>query len=212
MACRTATWWRSFGEGDQRVAGPAAIGDTAGMTVTNDLPFEAHLEHVRAAPRDTGRIELIVRRPQRGERDIVQEARLDTELGLVGDGWLERGSRHTIDGAADPACQLTLISTRVLAAIEPDRRRWPLAGDQLYVDFDLAVDSLPAGTRLDVGTARIEISEKPHTGCATFSERFGVEALRWLSTPVGKAHRMRGVNARIVASGTVQVGDTVRRV
>jgi hypothetical protein len=182
------------------------------MTVIDDLPFEAHLDRVRAAPRDTGRVEVIVRRPLRGERDLVQEAQLDTELGLVGDGWLARGSRHTIDGAADPACQLTLISTRVLAAIEPDRGRWPLAGDQVYVDFDLSVESLPAGSRLQVGTAQIEISEKPHTGCARFSERFGVDALRWISTPVGKAHRMRGLNARIVRSGTVQVGDTVRRV
>ena len=181
------------------------------MTVIDDLPFEAHLEHVRAAPRDTGRIELIVRRPVRGERETLRDAHLDAERGLVGDGWLARGSRHTIDGAADPACQLTLISTRVLAAIEPDRGRWPLAGDQLYVDFDLGIEALPAGTVLEVGAARIEISAKPHTGCAKFSERFGVDALRWLSTPIGKAHRMRGVNARIVRSGMVRVGDTVRR-
>ena len=108
--------------------------------------------------------------------------------------------------------QLTLINTRMLAAIEPDRSRWTQAGDQLYVDFDLGVDNLPAGSRLAIGSAVIEISETPHTGCAKFGARFGSEALRWVNGPVGRANRLRGLNARIVEAGNVQVGDTIRKV
>jgi MOSC domain-containing protein YiiM len=182
------------------------------MTLTEPGTFDRYLERVQGAPREEGRLELIVRRPAVDRREKVPEAVLDEELGLVGDSWLARGSRHTEDGSADPECQLTLISTRVLEAIEPDRARWPLAGDQLYVDLDLSVDGLRAGSRLAIGSAVVQVSEKPHTGCAKFSARFGSEALRWTNSPVGRAHRMRGLNARIVAGGTIRVGDAIRRV
>jgi hypothetical protein len=188
----------------------AHVTDTRTHTATRD--FDAHLDRIRDAPRGEGRLELIVRRPAVGERDVVAEARLDAVLGLEGDSWLARGSRSRPDGSADPACQVTLISTRVLAAIEPDEARWPLAGDQLYVDFDLRTETLPAGSRLAIGSAVIEVSEKPHTGCAKFSSRFGIDALAWISTPVGRAHRMRGLNAAIVEPGTIRTGDPIRRV
>ena len=103
------------------------------------------------------------------------------------------------------------MSTRVLAAIEPDPSRWPLAGDQLLVDADLSVATLPPGTHLAIGEAVLEVSETPHTGCAKFSARFGSDALRWINSPVGRSLRMRGMNARVVRGGTVRVGDTLRR-
>ena len=109
------------------------------------------------------------------------------------------------------AAQLTLIGTRALAAIEPDRARWPLAGDQLYVDLDLSIDNLPPGTRLAIGSATIEVSETPHTGCSKFSARFGGDAQRWVNSEFGRAHRLRGLNARIVEAGTVRVGDRIRK-
>lgn len=182
------------------------------MTEPPDVPtatrFAAHLADIQAAPTDVGRVELIVRRPDHDEREPLDVGRLDPELGLVGDLWASQ------DAASTPvflASQLTVMSTRVLAAIEPDRRRWPLAGDQLLVDLDLREEILPAGTRLAVGSAVIEVSEEPHTGCSKFSARFGSEALRWINSPVGRAHRMRGLNARIVEGGTVRVGDPIRR-
>jgi hypothetical protein len=170
--------------------------------------FDRELDHVRAAPTAQGRVELIVRRPANDEREILEEARLEPGSGVVGDRW---ATRHD-DLPVYLAAELTLISTRVLAAIEPDRARWPLAGDQLYVDFDLSEGNLPAGSRLAVGSAIIEISETPHTGCAKFSARFGSDALRWINSPTGRAHRMRGLNAWIVESGTVRPGDTVRKI
>ena len=167
------------------------------------------MDRVRAAPADDGRLELIVRRlADQGERELLDEARLDLDLGLVGDRWA------TLDARSTPvflAAQLTVISTRVLSVIEPDRARWPLAGDQLYVDLDLSVENLPPGSRLAIGSAVIEVSETPHTGCARFSARFGSHALRWINSEEGRAQRLRGLNARVVAAGTIRVGDRIRR-
>ena len=171
--------------------------------------FDAHLADIRAAPADDGRLELIVRRPATDVREVVAEGRLDPELGLVGDRWAAQDLRST---PVFLAAQLTLMSTRALAAIEPDRARWPLAGDQLYVDLDLSVDNLPPGTRLAIGSATIEVSETPHTGCSKFSARFGGNAQRWVNSEIGRACRLRGLNARIVEAGAVRVGDRIHKV
>ncbi len=171
--------------------------------------YDASLEEIRGAPADAGRLEFIVRRPAQDEREVVDEALLDVDLGLIGDRWAAQDARST---PVFLAAQLTLINTRVLAAIEPDRARWPLAGDQLYVDLDLSVGNLPAGSRLAIGSAIIEVSETPHTGCAKFSARFGSAAQRWVNSDVGRSERMRGMNARIVQAGTVRPGDSIRKV
>ena len=180
-------------------------------TQTPARDLDRHLQHVLGSPRDAAPLELIVARPALGEREILQEAVLDAADGLVGDAWLARGSRSTPDRTANLDAQLTLMSTRVLAAIEPDRSRWPLAGDQLYLDLDLSAENLPAGTRLAIGSVVLEVTDLPHTGCAQFSARFGADALRWISTPTGRANRMRGMYVRAVTGGTVRVGDIVRK-
>lgn len=170
-------------------------------------PFEAH---VAASPRDAGVVHGIVMRPDRDRRIVANEAVLDETRGMVGDDWLARGSSSMPDGRANPESQLTIMSTRVLAAIEPDETRWALAGDQLLVDFDLSQEHLPAGTHLLVGDTELVISEKAHTGCAKFSGRFGSDALRWINSPEGRDLRYRGVNARVVRGGTVRIGDSIR--
>jgi hypothetical protein len=174
--------------------------------------FSPALSDIAAAPRDLGRLERIVRRPAVDQREEVDAAELDTAAGLVGDTWLRRGSKSTPDGSADPEAQITIISTRVLRALEPEESRWSLAGDQLYVDFDLSEESLPAGSRIAIGDAVLEVSAKPHTGCAKFAARFGIDALAWISTPTGKAHRMRGLNATVIEGGRIATGDDVRRI
>ncbi len=173
--------------------------------------FEPFLERVRSAPADGGVVELIVLRPDDEERRRVAEVDLDPAGGALGDNWSARPSRSTPDGSPDPEAQVTIMSTRVLASIAPDRDAWPLAGDQVYVDADLSVENLPAGSRVALGTAVLVISAKPHTGCAKFSARFGSDALRWINSPTGRELRMRGVNARVVQAGVVRVGDTLRK-
>jgi MOSC domain-containing protein len=171
--------------------------------------LEAMIDGIRQAPVETGVIGLIVRRPTEGEREVVDEVRLDVAEGLVGDSWRARGNRHAPDGSADPQAQLTLVNSRAAAAFAGDASRWALAGDQIYADFDISVEHLPPGTRLAIGDAEIEVSEKPHTGCAKFSGRFGKDALRFVNTPEGRRLRLRGMNTKITKSGTVRVGDPI---
>ena len=171
--------------------------------------LDAMIGGIRDAPSETGVVVLIVRRPAVDEREVVDQARLDVVEGMVGDTWRVRGSSSTPDRSADPQAQLTVMNGRAAKAVAGDVSQWPLAGDQIYVDFDISVEHLPPGTRLTIGDAEIEVSEKPHTGCAKFSGRFGKDALRFVSTPEGRRLRLRGMNARITKSGTVRVGDPI---
>jgi hypothetical protein len=174
--------------------------------------LEEALAWLRESPRDEGRVELIVRRPGVEEREVLSEAELDPVEGLVGDNWLVRGSKSTEDGSAHPDAQLTLTNSRVVSLIARTPDRWALAGDQLYVDLDLSEDNLPPGTRLQVGSATIEITDKPHTGCGKFVQRFGVDALKFANSSIGREMHLRGIYARVVEGGTVRRGDAIRRV
>jgi MOSC domain-containing protein YiiM len=172
----------------------------------------AGLAAIRRAPVAVGTVEMIVRRPAEDVREVLDEGHLTVEDGLVGDSWRARASRSTPDGTADPDRQLTVMSSRAVDLLAGgDRAAWALAGDQLYVDLDLGVENLPAGTRLALGGAVIEVTEPPHTGCAKFSARFGSEALRFVNSPEGRALRLRGLNARVALPGIVRPGDEVRR-
>lgn len=162
------------------------------------------LEHVRSAPGDAGTLELIVARPNVDGRDELAIAQLDVEVGLVGDRW-SRGSKP------NPKSQLTVMNVRATQLVAGDRSRWALAGDQLYVDFDLSAANVPAGTRLAIGSAVIEVSDQPHLGCEKFSARFGAEARAFFNSPEGLPLNLRGVNTRVVRGGTIRVGDSVRK-
>jgi MOSC domain-containing protein YiiM len=173
--------------------------------------LEAGLDEIRRAPSDDGVLELIVRRPVAEAREVLQEAQLSLDEGVVGDNWRARGSRHTEDGSAEPGRQLTIMNARAIALFAGDRARWPEAGDQLYVDLDISAASLPAGTRLGIGDAVVEVSVEPHTGCAKFRQRFGPDASRLVNAPAGRELNLRGINARVVEPGTIRTGDAVRR-
>lgn len=173
--------------------------------------LEESLDHIREAPADGGTVELIARRPAVDEREVLSEAWLDVHDGLEGDTWRARGSSRTPDGAPNLEAQLTLMNARTAAAIAGERERWPLAGDQMYVDLDLSLTNLPPGSRVQIGSAVIEFSETPHTGCAKFSARFGVDALKFVNSPTGRELRLRGANCRVVVAGMVRPGDAIRK-
>jgi len=173
--------------------------------------LQAGLGHIRESPPDHGTVEMIVRRPAVDEREVLALGTLDAEIGLTGDTWQERGSSRTPDGSAHPGMQLTVINSRAALLVAQDPGRRMLAGDQLYVDLDLSPANLPPGTRLAVGSAVIEVSEEPHLGCAKFAARFGVEALRFVNSRTGRGLRLRGLNARILTSGTVRPGDRISK-
>jgi hypothetical protein len=181
------------------------------MTERSLAELEAGLDEIRRSPADDGTLRLIVRRPAVDRRELVETAELDLERGLVGDSWLARGSKGMADGSADPEAQVTVMNARVAALLAGAPEAWSAAGDQLYVDFDISEANLPPGTRLRVGDATLEVSATPHTGCAKFSGRFGLDALRFASTPEGRRMRIRGMNTSIVAGGTIRLGDRVGR-
>src|SRR5215217_3227872 len=167
--------------------------------------LEAALDHLREAPKDEGVLQLIVRRPQIEQREVVEEAELDPVLGLIGDNWSVRGSRRTPDGSAHPEMQINIMNARVTALVAQEMERWPLAGDQLYIDMDLSKENLPAGSRIAVGSAVIEVSALPHTGCHKFVSRFGADAMKFVNSTAGKELCLRGINAKVVQAGVVRV-------
>ena len=166
--------------------------------------LHAGLDHIRSSPPDGGTVELIVRRPAENLRELLDEGELDLEVGLVGDRW-HLGSSPTNDS------QLTLMNSRLVQLVARSRERWALAGDQLYIDLDLSVENLPAGTRLSVGDSVIELTDVPHTGCAKFTARFGTDAVKFVNKSPGRELRLRGANARVVTPGTVRVGDRISK-
>ena len=173
--------------------------------------LEAGLADVRQSPRDGGLLELVVARSREGEREVLEDGELSLCEGLVGDNWRSRGSSRTSDGSPHPDMQLNLMNARVVALLAQTKSRWPLAGDQLFVDLDLSSDNVPPGTRLAIGTAVIELTDQPHTGCGKFVERFGVDAMKLVNSDLGRRLQLRGVNAKVVQPGRIRVGDLTRK-
>jgi hypothetical protein len=171
--------------------------------------LEAGLDELRASPVGEGVLRLIVRRPAEGEREILTEARLDETEGLVGDRW---SVTDFGDGPERFDTQLTLMNARSASLIAGEPQDWPPAGDQLYVELSLAAVDLPPGSRLELGSALIEITAVPHTGCGKFVRRFGVDAMKFVNSPVGRELNLRGVNAKVVRAGVVAQGDAIGRV
>jgi hypothetical protein len=173
--------------------------------------LEAGVDEIRRSPKDDGVLKLIVRRPGVGEREVLDEGKLDLQLGLVGDTWKERPSLSTPDGSPDPDRQLNIMNSRAIALVAQDRDHWPLAGDQLYIDLDLSTENLPPGTQLSVGSAVIEVTAPPHNGCKKFLARFGADAMKFVNSPLGKELHLHGINAKVVRPGVIQVGDVVSK-
>jgi len=185
------------------------------MTETKHMTMaelEAGLDAIRQSPKDEGVIALIVRRPKVDAREVLEEGELDLVEGLVGDTWKVRASSRTPDGAAHPDMQLNVMNARVIALVAREKDRWPLAGDQLFIDMDVSSENLPPGTRLALGSAVIEVTDQPHTGCKKFEARFGLDALKFVNSPLGRQLHLRGVNAKVTQPGLIRVGDFVKKI
>jgi MOSC domain-containing protein YiiM len=186
--------------------------DTAEIRHLTPEELMEGLEEIRRSPRDGGVLALIVRRPEVNAREVLERGELSAEQGLVGDSWSRRGSRRSVDGGPHPLMQLNVMNARAVALVAQSRHRWPLAGDQLFVDLDLSGENLPPGTQLAIGSAVIEVTPEPHTGCAKFVSRFGVDAMKFVNSTIGRELNLRGINARVVHPGEIHVGDLIRKV
>ncbi len=184
---------------------PTSEGVVTDHLSTEEL--EAGLDRVAASPGSAGTVEMIVARPDVNERRVLDTASFTAHDGLVGDDWRSRSGDDV-----DVEEQLTLINARFLdLAAAGDRERWPWAGDQVVVDLDLSTDNLAPGDRLWLGSALVEVTAKPHTGCIKFVRRFGVDAQRLVNTVVGRRLRLRGIYVRVVEDGEAAPGDTIRK-
>ena len=173
--------------------------------------LEAGLDEIRKSPQDSGVLKLIVCRPAIGVRTVRESAELNLTSGLIHDNWQTRGSSQTPDGSAHPDMQINIMNSRVAALVATQPDRWAEAGDQLYVDMNLGAANLPPGTQLEVGTAVIEVTAIPHTGCSKFMARFGRDATKFVNSPVGLELNLRGINARVVKPGVIHTGDLVKK-
>ena len=181
------------------------------VTFLNTIELEQGLAHILQSPQDNGRLELIVARTATNERREYAECALTAEGGVPGDYWA-RGCWKTLpDGSPHPDVQLTLMNARVIALLAQTRERWALAGDNLYVDMDLSRENLPPGQKLAIGSVILQITDIPHTGCASFIRRYGADAQRFVNSEPGKRYSLRGIYARICQAGEIRVGDTVRK-
>jgi len=177
----------------------------------NAEELQRGLDHIRLSPKHEGVVDLIVRRQAVNEREVLEQAELDLVQGLVGDTWNRRRSKSTPDGSPNIEMQITVINSRVAALVAREKSRWQLAGDQLYVDMDLSAENLPSGTRLMLGSAVIEVTAPPHLGCQKFVARFGLEAMKFVNSPLGKELRLRGLHARVVQPGRIRTGELARK-
>ncbi len=187
------------------------------MTHVSTAQLAGRIDHLLAAPTDNGTLDLVVRRPANGEREVVSEGVLDLDLGLVGDNWLGRATARAIASGRHLDAQINVMSSRMVHLLGDDDQTRAGAGDQLYVDLDVSHANLPTGARLaigdpDAGGAIIEVTAKPHNGCKKFLVRFGDEAVEFVNSKQGRQLRLRGFNARVVSPGVVRRGDVVRKV
>ena len=174
--------------------------------------LEAALPHIGQSPKNEGRLDLIVRRPLSNKREVLTVGELDLVEGLAGDNWRYRGSYLTADKKAHPEMQLNIMNSRVIDLVAQEPERWQLAGDQLFLDLDLSAENLPPGTQLALGTAIIEVTAQPHTGCKKFVARFGLDAMKFVNSGVGRELNLRGINAKVVQAGEIRVGDLARAI
>jgi hypothetical protein len=174
--------------------------------------LEKGLPEILRSPKNPGRLEAIVIRPKSKERVSLSECELSAESGTHGDRWADGCWMKLPDGNPHPDVQIAITNSRVIDLVAQARDRWELAGDNLYVDMDLSDENLPLGQRLSIGPVTLEITGVPHNGCQWYGERYGVEALKFVNSPEGKKHHLRGIYAKVIEAGVVSVGDEIRKI
>lgn len=189
------------------------MSDTSTLSEHLSRPeIEAGLPHIQASPKDEGSLEMIVIRPAVEQRRVLETCDVSPERGVHGDAWAEGCWLSLPDGRPHPDVQISLINARLVDLVARSRDRWPLAGDNLCVDLDLSQANLPAGQRLAIGTAVIEVTAEWHGPCRKFVSRYGIAAAQHMNSPLGKELRLRGIFAKVIQPGTVSVGDRIRKV
>lgn len=176
-----------------------SAGDPARFLALGEL--ETRLGAMAPAPADAGRVTLLVRRGSGGLRELPARLQLSVDAGVEGDAWGRKSERN-------PQMQIAVMQAGV-AALVANGQPLALFGDSLFLDLDLSTGNLPAGSRLRVGAALLEVTPEPHNGCRKFQARFGADALRFVSAKELRHRNLRGIYMRVVEPGGVRPGDAV---
>ncbi|MEM9757568.1 MAG: MOSC domain-containing protein, partial [Pseudomonadota bacterium] len=154
------------------------------------------LPHILDAPKNDGRLDLIISRPGHGAREMPARVAVSAAAGIAGDHWAQGCWLTDDSGAPHPDVQICMMMSRVIGAIAGDISNWPPAGDNLFLDMDLTPANMPPGTVFTLGTAEFVVTAEPHNGCQSFIDRYGRDACLFVNTGRGKDLRLRGIYAR----------------
>lgn len=173
----------------------------------NLAELQAALPEVMAAPKDHGIIHSLCLRPEPNQRQMVGQITLTVDQGIPGERWLTAPWLTLADGTPDPRIQVSVLSTRVMDLVWRNRQTSPHPGDPIVADMDLSQANLPVGSRLQVGTAVIEVSDAFNDGCVKWKTRYGTAAKDWITLPDNRALRIRGILCRVVQNGVLRLSD-----
>ena len=181
------------------------------MSHATDAELEAGLAHVRAAPAEGGRIEMLCTRPDYGARQFVAQMRVTRAQGIAGERWARHPWLRLPDGRPHPGIQVCILSRRVLDLVWRDRDPVVHPGDTFITDMDLSEGNLPAGQLLATGDAVLRVSDIFNDGCVKWAARYGKAARAWINAPENRAYRLRGILCSVERDGVLRNGDTVRK-
>ena len=155
-------------------------------------------------------IKTEVKSPNVGQ-NLQDHLDLTVGEGIRGERWTKKPWLTLPDGSPDPRIQVSILPKRIMDLCWRDRATTPHPGDTMIVDMDLGHENLPVGTRLQAGSAVLEVSDKFNTGCTKWRDRYGQDSLRWINRKENRPHRLRGILCKIVQDGPVRVGDQLAK-
>jgi hypothetical protein len=164
--------------------------------------LEAALVALPPAPRDEGRVDLMVARGPDGQRMLPSRAQLTVGGGMPADRW--QGN-----GRYGPDYQLATTRTD-FATVVANGQALELHGDNLFLSLDLSSDNLPTGSLLQLGEATVRVTPVAHNGCKKWVQRFGLHPMQLNMTPSMRSVHLRGIYLQVVEDGLVSLGDRVR--
>jgi hypothetical protein len=161
--------------------------------------LEAAIARLEPAPRDQGRVVLLVARGPNGERTLHTEALLTENGGMPGDRWVSQDKYG-------PEYQLATMRAdfaRVIANGQP----LELHGDNLFLELDLSSENLPTGSLVRLGQALLRVTPQAHNGCKKWVQRFGLAPMQMNLDPAHRRVHLRGIYFQVVEAGRVRPGD-----
>lgn len=182
------------------------------MTFASRDELNRALPDIMAAPQDGAAISMLCLRPARGQRRFVDRITLTRAQGIPGERWATQPWIRTQDGAPHPGIQVSILPRRVLDLVWRERGTTVHPGDTFIADLDMSEANLPTGQLLQVGSARLRVSEVFNDGCVKWKARYGQEALDWVRAPQHRALRLRGILCSIETDGVIVDGDMVKKI